>query len=263
MTLFFGGCAMNSPIVKGKMEKMHQQQLALARQNQELVARAAKLSQDNEEQQMLLAQAEQQMLAAQQKANLLQGQVNDMTSQVTQLQDELAQKTQTAQALLTSQKERSTVSITPNNSYLEQLPVLDIEDVYVRRDQDCIRIEIPDHKLFQPNTYLLKPEGRSVLSRAVNEIKLNYPDQLIGVEGHTDDLAVQYQNPSKQHEVSVQKAMVVHQYLVNQIGMDPEQMFLVGHGANRVVMPNVTEAGRKRNRRVELVIYATKKPGVS
>jgi outer membrane protein OmpA-like peptidoglycan-associated protein len=42
--------------------------------------------------------------------------------------------------------------------------------------------------------------------------------------------------------------------------MSANQFFVVGHGANHPVVSNATDAGRSRNRRIELVIYPETMP---
>jgi len=49
--------------------------------------------------------------------------------------------------------------------------------------------------------------------------------------------------------------MAVYQVLATRGGLRGGQMFIVGHGANHPVVSNATESGKRRNRRVELVIY--------
>jgi outer membrane protein OmpA-like peptidoglycan-associated protein len=49
--------------------------------------------------------------------------------------------------------------------------------------------------------------------------------------------------------------MAVYDVLVSQGRASPKQLFVVGHGANHPVVSNATAEGRRRNRRVELVIY--------
>jgi len=57
------------------------------------------------------------------------------------------------------------------------------------------------------------------------------------------------------HQLSVGEAMAVYDYLTLRSRLKANQMFVVGHGPNHPVVSNGTEAGKERNRRVELVIY--------
>jgi len=53
----------------------------------------------------------------------------------------------------------------------------------------------------------------------------------------------------------VAQAMAVYDMLTRGGGMPPRQLFVVGHGGSHPLVSNATDAGRARNRRVELVIY--------
>ena len=52
--------------------------------------------------------------------------------------------------------------------------------------------------------------------------------------------------------------MALYDYLATRTRLKPQQLFVVGHGANHPVVSNGTPAGKDRNRRVELVIYPEK-----
>ena len=49
--------------------------------------------------------------------------------------------------------------------------------------------------------------------------------------------------------------MAVYDGLTRIGGMPPRQLFVVGHGGSHPVVSNATDAGRARNRRIEVVIY--------
>jgi hypothetical protein len=46
-------------------------------------------------------------------------------------------------------------------------------------------------------------------------------------------------------------------YLVEKGGLDSAKLTAVGYGSTRPVASNATEEGRKRNRRIEIVLYTT------
>jgi chemotaxis protein MotB len=86
------------------------------------------------------------------------------------------------------------------------------------------------------------------------DLSQNYPQQLIGIEGHTDGgPATSQQYPSDQH-LAVAQATAVYDAL-SRSGMQPRQLFIVGHGAAHPIVSNATDAGRARNRRIEVVVY--------
>ena len=78
------------------------------------------------------------------------------------------------------------VSITPNNSFLQTLPVVHSPDVRVRRDGDVIRVELPGRRAVRSGGARLRPGAANLIADAATEIRRTYPDQLVGIEGHTD-----------------------------------------------------------------------------
>jgi len=254
----FSGCADNALVLKGQVQSLQQQQVALSRQNQEMQDRAAALDRDNQEVNAMLAQSKQRSQVLEDQLVALRDQLGTVTSQLTQTRQEKQSTESKVQALTASMQRRGGVTITPNNSLLGTMPVIGVPDVQVRRDGDVIRVELPGGKLFDSASARLKPGAAQLITSVALELLRLYPDQIIGVEGHTDSdqvLGGQYRN---NHELSVARAVVVQDVLVNQARVTPAQLFVVGHGPNHPVVSNATAAGKERNRRVELVIYPEK-----
>jgi chemotaxis protein MotB len=249
------GCAESSLVLKGQLTELRQRQLALSRQNQELQGRAGGLDQDNQELETLLAQSRQRSKILDDQLVLLRRQLGGVTAQLARLREEKEASDEQVQALTASMHRQGGVSITPNNSFLTTLPAVHLPDVNVRRDGDVIRVELPSDKLFQPGTADLRPNAAGLIAEVAAEITRTYPDQMMGVEGHTDGDPVQNSQWRGNHRLSVAQALAVHETLLGQTRVKAEQLFVVGHGGNQPVVSNATLAGKKRNRRVELVIY--------
>jgi outer membrane protein OmpA-like peptidoglycan-associated protein len=69
------------------------------------------------------------------------------------------------------------------------------------------------------------------------------------VEGHTDDTGPEDVN----QRLSQQRAETVRRYLVNQ-GVAPQRLEAKGYGESKPLIDKITEAARKKNRRVEFVV---------
>ena len=249
------GCAENSMVVKGQLDRLQQQQLAMVRQNQELQARAGSLDRDNQELEALLAQSRQRSQVVEDQLDLVRNQLAGITTQLAQVRDEKEATEQKAQALTASMRRQHGVSINPNNSFLQTLPATHLPDVHVRRDGDVIRIELPADKLFEANTAQLRPEAARLLTDVAAEVLGTYADQMIGVEGHTDSEPIQGGPWRNDQHLSVARALTVYEMLVAQTRLQAGQMFVVAHGGDHPVVSNATPEGRQRNQRVELVVY--------
>jgi flagellar motor protein MotB len=249
------GCAENSLVLKGQLDKLQQQQLAMSGQNQVLQNRATDLDKDNQELQSLLGQSRQQAQVLDDQLAALRDQLRSVTTQLAQVSEEKASSQQRVEALTASMRSRGSVSITPNNSLLAEVPAIDLPGVHVRRDGDVIRVELPGSRLFDSGSARLQPGAAELIASAAARLRAAYPDQILGVEGHTDSDPIAGRQWRDNHELSVHRAMAVYDVLVNRSGFRPDQVFVAGHGPNHPAVSNATPEGKQRNRRVELVVY--------
>ncbi|HEX5471453.1 MAG TPA: OmpA family protein [Lacipirellulaceae bacterium] len=232
-----------------------QQQTALAQQTQQYQQRAASLDRDNQELQSMLAQSRQQSQVLQQQIQATQTQLRDTTDHLASLQSENDQLRGRTSALAASIQTRSQAEIHANNTLLASMTITKMPGINVRQDGDVIRIELPSDQLFNLGTAQLKLGSDAILKTIAADVTQNYPRQLIGIEGHTDNSPMTSpQFPTEQH-LAVAQAMAVYDTLTRAEGMPAQQLFVVGHGSSHPIVSNGTEAGRARNRRIEVVIY--------
>ncbi len=78
-------------------------------------------------------------------------------------------------------------------------------------------------------------------------------DMTVGVEGHTDNEPIKHSGWKSNWELSGARAMSVLNYLISK-GVNPQRLSFIGYGEYRPVASNKTAAGKKQNRRVEIVI---------
>ena len=83
------------------------------------------------------------------------------------------------------------------------------------------------------------------------EFLYEYPERTVAIEGHTDSVGPKGFNVT----LSRRRAQSVQNILV-QCGVDPKRVSAEGYGEARPVASNDSIAGRKRNRRVEIVIQS-------
>jgi flagellar motor protein MotB len=253
------GCADNSMVLKGKLGQSEQAQTAMTRQNQQLQDRVNALDRDNQEMGTLLAQSRQQAKVSEDQLAALRDQLRSVTAQMAQVRSDKESTDKRVQALTASMQRQGGVTINPNNSYLQTLPAINVPGVFVRRDGDVIRIEIPGNSLFESGSARLRPGAVNLISDVAAEVLRTYPDQLIGVEGHTDNDPVAGNQWRNNHELSVARAMTVYDVLISRTRLQGNQLFVVGHGSNHPIVSNATPEGKQRNRRVELVVYPERK----
>ena len=253
------GCAENAMVLKGRLSQLEQQQLAVSRQKELLQARASALDRDNQELELLMAQSRQETRVLEDQLAALRDQLRGVTAQLAEAQEAKKSSDNRVQALTASMRRRGGVSITPNSSLLQTLPAIDLPEVHVRRDADVIRIELPGNRLFESGSAQLRPGAATLIVDAAAELLATYPDQILGIEGHTDSDPLTGRGRSNNHQLSVARAMAVYDVLCSRTRYQAGQLFVVGHGPNHPVVSNATLEGKQRNRRVELVVYPEKR----
>jgi len=99
---------------------------------------------------------------------------------------------------------------------------------------------------FQVDTEQLLPESRAVLDRVAQGL-VSHPATAVEIRGFTDNTG----DPTRNRELATARANTVRAYLIGK-GVNPDRLTAIGFGPDNPIDSNETEAGRARNRRVEL-----------
>jgi flagellar motor protein MotB len=251
-----GGCN-NNPFQPSPQNQaaVTQQMQTLAQQNQEFQSRAASLDRDNQEIESLLAQSRQQIQLLTDELTATRGQLQATTDQLVAMRAETDQlRTQSSQLVATVQQ-RAGAEIRANNTLLKNLALTQIPGIEVRQDGDVVRVEAPADRIFMPGSNYLQNGAEQLLASIGADLQRNFPDNIIGIEGHTDDGATHSQQFPTNHHLSAAQALAAYNALVQRGTLPATQVFVIGHGANHPVVSNASDAGRARNRRIEFVVY--------
>lgn len=117
-----------------------------------------------------------------------------------------------------------------------------------------VRIE-DDHLVLTPrlefdvNSAVLADEQKQALNQVAELLADYYPNMWLRLEGHADGEGRKDQN----QKLSDDRARAVADYLVGK-GIDRDRLVEKGYGEDRPIRREEAEAGKRRNRRVELVI---------
>ncbi|MEW6243661.1 MAG: OmpA family protein [Bacillota bacterium] len=115
-----------------------------------------------------------------------------------------------------------------------------------------IILRFSDNVLFDLGSADLKPEARRILSDLADLIR-EIPNH-VRVEGHTDNLPIHTEKFPSNWELSTGRASTVVRYFVEEHGLAPERLSVAGYGEYRPLVDNSTEANRRLNRRVDIVL---------
>lgn len=133
--------------------------------------------------------------------------------------------------------------------------------VKITQSKRGIAVEMNASILFEPARADLQGESVSVLT-AVAQI-LASTDNLIQVEGHTDNVPINFSSsyPSNWELSAARAGSVVR--LFQSLGVAPQRMVAIGYADNRPVDTNDSVDGRSHNRRVTVQILADNRDEVA
>ncbi|MEO6307996.1 MAG: OmpA family protein [Nitrospiraceae bacterium] len=126
--------------------------------------------------------------------------------------------------------------------------------VSVNQSDDALTINLVSSLLFDSGQDQLKVGGNDALKR-VGRVLKDFPDKQVHVAGYTDNVAIagvlQKKYPSNK-ELSTARAYSAARALRDG-GVD-NNLSAAGHGDSNPIASNNTEAGRAKNRRVEVIV---------
>jgi len=128
------------------------------------------------------------------------------------------------------------------------------EDISVGFDARGLVVRMLDRVLFDSGKAQLRPEAYPILDKVVKVLNEELPRQPIGIEGHTDNEPIRKSGWKDNWELSLARSRAVLTYLVKERGVDPARVSASGYGEYRPIASNDTSAGRRANRRVEIVV---------
>jgi outer membrane protein OmpA-like peptidoglycan-associated protein len=92
-------------------------------------------------------------------------------------------------------------------------------------------------------------KGQVLINKAQRVIR-EFPDANVVISGHTDARG----NDATNQKLSEERAQAVREYLLANMNVEPTRMRAVGYGESQPIATNETEAGRQKNRRIDVKI---------
>ncbi len=117
-----------------------------------------------------------------------------------------------------------------------------------RTENNELKLNIPNDISFDTGSAAIKPPLRAVLDPFANSLR-DDPSARLMIVGHTDNTGSDAIN----NPLSVERAQSVRDYLVTR-GVAASRVETAGRGDREPVASNATEAGRAKNRRVEIFL---------
>jgi len=127
------------------------------------------------------------------------------------------------------------------------------EDVTVEVKKGVVYISISDKLLFQSGSAMINSKAEVVLEK-VSKVVNDHKELDILVEGHTDNVPISTDCIKDNWDLSAKRATSVVRLLQTKFGIAPERMTAGGRSEYAPKEANTAEAGRKNNRRTEIIV---------
>lgn len=119
-----------------------------------------------------------------------------------------------------------------------------------------IVVTLPTSILYPSGSALLSPGGKTKLATLATELKGEFAAYNVEVQGHTDtDPIIKTRDKYKSNwELSYDRAQTVAYDLINTGRIKPARVHVAAYGQYAPVASNSSEAGKAKNRRVEIAV---------
>jgi chemotaxis protein MotB len=121
-----------------------------------------------------------------------------------------------------------------------------------------ITIRLLGGATFDSGQARIKPELIPILEEIGIRLKDSQGD--IAIAGHTDNVPVLGGPYESNLKLSIARAAEVAEFLIEKVQIPPDRIVTMGYGEYRPSHTNATEAGREKNRRVEIILTAMPRP---
>lgn len=111
---------------------------------------------------------------------------------------------------------------------------------------------LSDKSYYDSGSAVLRPETKKILDAVDSFLKKN--DNLIRVEGNTDNVPIATDRYPTNWELSTARAVNVVRYLVEQDRLDPSRISAAGYGQYHPRTDNSSDEAKMQNRRVDVVL---------
>ncbi len=186
----------------------------------------------------------------------LQSSYNERVKENTELAQDLKERSATLAALESTVEKQNFSSVLQRKIEQELKDKINMQEVKIESIEDKLKVTFVDKILFDLGSTVIKPAGRATLLQIANSLK-DEADQLVMVEGHTDNLTIRSNLKARfpsNWELSAARATSVVRFLQDQGNLDPTRLSATGRSYYKPVASNETPDGREQNRRIEIIL---------
>jgi len=135
------------------------------------------------------------------------------------------------------------------NEFIREMRMEGIAEI--RTTPHAIKLSLASPAIFDSGSAEVKPDLMPLLLKMFEHLR--HMDNMIVVEGHTDNVPIHTPRFASNWELSAARAFSVIYFYI-QRGLNPRRLVAHGYGEHRPTHKNNTQLGRAMNRRIEITI---------
>lgn len=128
------------------------------------------------------------------------------------------------------------------------------EKIQINYDDRGLIVRLSAKDFFEPGQAYVKKEALPLLDQMAKV--LSTVKRHIRIEGHTDITKVASEYYPSNWELSTSRATWMVRYFIQKFKFDPTKLSAAGYAEYHPIADNSTEAGKAKNRRVEILVLA-------
>jgi len=126
--------------------------------------------------------------------------------------------------------------------------------VSIRQQREGLVISLREMGFFESGSATMRRSSADAVERLVNVLKDR--QEMLRIEGHTDNVPIHNVHFNSNWELSTARAMELLRIFITDYGLAPSRLTVSGYGEYHPVDSNDTPEGRGHNRRVDIVILS-------
>lgn len=194
-----------------------------------------------------------ELITLQKELEAKEKKLNERDEYLSSLQKDLVAREAKVNELQKAIHERDSMMSTLKDRITKALLSYEGKGISVKVEGDKVYVSLEEQILFASGKYTLDKKGEEALIELGKVLKAN-PDLTIMVEGHTDNIPIKTTCLTDNYDLSVMRGAEITRILTKKGGVDPKHIIAAGRGEFLPVADNSTAEGRKKNRRIEIIL---------
>ncbi len=179
--------------------------------------------------------------------------LNERDAYLTNIQKDLVARENKVKELQKAINERDSLMSTLKERITKALLSYEDKGISVKVEGDKVYVSLEEQILFASGKYSIGKKGEEALLELAKVLNSN-PDLSIMVEGHTDNIPIKTSCIADNYDLSVLRGAEITRILTQKGKVDPKRIIAAGRGEYLPVADNSTADGRKKNRRIEIIL---------